>query len=180
METEEIHLHGHFYHGVPIDKDADDEKENEDVYIGYKSMFEDFVQSKLQLGAPVAIDDEKDAPFHNLQAEILQNGHLSDKQWYELDPLCLFLSTSPKAKYMDLKKDEIMALKLYLDFPYLRQYLMGCWHYEDHEERMIYQKTFYHWNRLMQSAISKSQNEINERLYIPICIDNDVNRHVMN
>ena len=155
----EIHLHS----------ESDDEEER----FGYKSIFEDSNSLELQFGAPSNSLNPREAKFTNLKAEMIRNDHypLNEELFHELLRLCVFLTTSRKSKNMGLIVDEMVALKLYLDFPDLRQYLRRCFHDDDPEKRLDFQRTFYHWNQSIESALNKSRNEFRGRLYLPLFDD---------
>ena len=172
----EIHLHAHFYHDVPIDRDDEDGAEDdEEQDSGYKSMLNNLTESELQFGAPSNALNPREAKSRNLKNELLRNEYcpLDEDLFRQVLRLCVFLTTSRKSKNMGLNVDEIVALKLYLDFRDLRQYLRRCYHDHDPKKRLDFQRTFYHWNQSMKSAINKSREEIGGRLFLPI-FDDDV------
>ena len=177
----EIHLHGHFYHRVAIDDDDDEETENERELIEYQSIPDDVNQSILHFGVKLNSSNWRDAKFRDLESEMMENGHyrLEQDQWRQLLRLCVILSTSGRAKEMGLSVNEMVAIKLFLDFPDLRRSLKRCFHDNDPQQRSDFQRTFYHWISLMSSAVNKSRDEIGNKLYLPISYDFPLNQMTM-
>merc|ERR1719361_1079679 len=85
--------------------------------------------------------EAEEAKFKILEAEIMRNQYerLDQQRWYELLRLCRFLTTSRTAKKMGLTVDEMVAIKLFLDFPNLRRYFRRCFHDRDPQRRSAFQ-----------------------------------------
>ena len=149
--------------------------DDEEKWIGYKSISEDIPQSVLQLGARFTIATVDENLFDDLMTEMMRNDHYSmtEHQWNAILPISRALESSEKAQTMRLTIGEIQALKILLDFPELRQCVMQCHHEEDQEKRLDFQRTFYNFNSRINSAISKSRDEIKGRLYLRILPDDD-------
>ena len=174
----EVDLHGHLYHGVPmdIDREDDDEKEDGDQWIEYKSISADLGLCTMQFGDRSTVNNLQNAKFRDLKAEMMRNEYypLNEHEWSQLLTVCRVLATSTRAQIMGMAMMEIVALKIYADFPILRKYIRRCFHEKDQSKRVDFQRTFYNLNSMMGSAVNKSPDEIGGRLYIPIFNDDDV------
>ena len=104
--------------------DISDEKEDDEEWIGYKSICNDVKHSELQFGVPSDSLNPSEATFANLESEITRNLYCTIKEeiFSELLRLCVVLSTSRKAKNIGLTVNELVALKLYIDFRRLKRH----------------------------------------------------------
>ena len=168
-----IDLHGHFYHGVTVDREENDEKDDEEQWIEYESISLDLAQSTLQYGDRSTVNNLKNAKFRDLKSEMTQNEcyQIGIEEWKRLLRIGRVLAASTKAMIMGLTMMEIVALKLFVDFSKLQQFIRRCFHERDQKKRLDFQRTFYNLNSRIKSAIKKSQDEIGGKLYIPIFSD---------
>ena len=166
-QNKEIHLHGHFYHGVPIDFEQVDQEQESIDRIEYHSIPDDPNQTVFNIGHRFSMIE---AQFENFEFEILQNEYhsLSETEWLDLLRKCVILMQSKRAKDMDLTLPQMVALKLFCDFPELQGLLKACYHEKQFKTRMKMQRTFYHFNKLMTSAVNESRDTISGKLYLVI------------
>ena len=118
-QSKEVHLHGHFYHGVPIGFGGDDEKNDGSERIEYQAISNHPNQSELHFGHRFTVMHSLDADHGDLQSEIMRNAQrsLSESEWVDLLRNCVILMQLTKIKDMELTLRQLMALKLFCDFP---------------------------------------------------------------